>query len=202
MKWILVAALVTCLAAGTAWGTPWPDYASQAGNTIVGVTVSPSAGAGSLGLVTYTVTIASDASWWFGGVEYPITGVCGLAVYPNAGEAYAGQEAFGAAYDSWNLEPHTGTGTTGTHAFGWSGPFNPIATPGSGTLGPVTIGQATYSEMAPPNVQYLLHVYVEGFGNSQTVWGAPGSTPVPEPGSMALFAVGLGYLAVKRSRRK
>jgi len=206
MRALWIGIILAALLCGTAWADPWPNYSSQSGNTITGVsvTVNPSVTLG--GVSTWYITIADDAQINLGGTWYPITGVCGLGVYPNAGDAYAGAVTFGDAYGDWRLEPMSGDGTTGSNGFGWSGPMSPIGTPSSGDTGPIAIGTATFTGVAPPDLQYLLHVYATIDGVSGTYWGDPGAVPpvppgVPEPASLALLASGLAGVVAVRKRK-
>ncbi len=201
MKWMLPLLLVMALASSA--GLALPDYLAQSSNTIVGVTVSPDPGPQPLGTTYYTINISDGAMWYSGSSWYDVTAVCGLAVYPNAGAEWPGEVTFVGQYDDWRLHPADGIGTLGVNGFGWDSPDDPIPTPASGSTGPISIGYATYTNSAPPDVQYLLHVYVSGF-NSPTVWGAPGNEPppTPEPASAALLAMGMaGFLAVRKRKK-
>jgi len=200
MKRTLAWGMLLLLAAGAAaWGLP--DYEAQSGYEITGVTVSPAAGPGSAGTTWYTIDIASDAAWFSGESWLPVTGVAGLAVYPNAGQDYGGTVDYGNAHDSWQVQPPHGSGSS-VSAFGWLGMNEQerILTPDSGSTGPITIGSATYSE-APPDAQYLLHVIVQDGNNVNTKWGKPTGV-LAEPASAALLGLGVaGFVALRRRKR-
>ena len=181
-----IAAVVFSLAlafAGPANAYPWPDYGASAGNEFdfniafasSTFTLTWAGPEKMIGFVAYV-----DAPT---GVTLPGTGAHAIHGYTAALPTGWGENG------GWEAKNDAANGIDS--AFGWTG-SGASDLQNSGVVCQIN-GLTALSGFSPGawNAKYVAHVYNPGTG--LTYWARPGGTPpsVPEPGTLALLALGL-----------
>lgn len=190
---LVLGIVVVC--AGVASANPWPDWSAVGGT--FSFTAQPTQTATGW---DYTVNVDPTNAFPGWGIKAFVVYVDDVTTQPTDKYAYDGGNTAGfeGLNGGWEADKFPGPKGT-TAAFGWQTGSNNLMSGHSAVFHAVNLpsGFQNFSQ------HFVVHAVPPGGAN--TFWtngGTPPPPPVPEPGTLALLALGLGTVTGVVRRRK